>query len=373
MLNLCRLVAMAGLATFVISASASAQVIIIPEDDQDGDDCLATLILGEESPVDIDICGASYTSRTSAIRIIGTVQNVLGQSFGFGPAVVNPAGLANLIADDASDRLSPSDMVITPTSGDAADTAAPARPLNVWADGRVLYTDYTKSAGNLDGPTTSLLAGFDYKLNSKLTAGLLLNAESSSLESAINNLDSTSIGIGPYAGFMLTDNIVFSTSLIGSRINSNQAGGVLRYDTSRIQAAAAVTGYWYKDTWRFTPGAAFTWSKDWEKEENNLTGDRTVAVTLLTPSLQIGNTLQLSDTVTMEPWAGYAVDWTIDNTTDTDGLGKSSYSNIDLRVMGGLNFGLPGSAQLSITGEAGGLLLHELDSFSIDANLAVQF
>ena len=371
MKSLCRLIAIFAFGLWAMNSAAQAQV---GNDDNDADDCLATVV-GDEGEFDItyDVCGTAYTTRYSTIRLTGILQRVIGQSFGFGPARVEPAGLSGLLSGDTRDRLQQSAIVITPTSGDADQAAAPVRPINVWADGRVLYTDYIESAGDLDGPTTSILAGFDYKLNSKLTAGLLLSIENSQLESALNNLDSRSIGVGPYVGMVLTDNIVASASLIGTRISSNQAGGLLDYDTSRVQAAAALSGYWYKDTWRFNPGVSLSWSKDWEEENNGFTADRTVAVTLLTSSLQIGNTLQLSDTVTMEPWAGYAFDWTLDNTTHTEGFGTFSYSNIDARLLAGLNFGLPGNAQLSITGEAGGLLLNELDSFSVDANLAVQF
>ncbi len=367
---LCRRIAIAGFGLWAAVSAAQAQV----GNDHDGDDCRVFVDDSEgEGRFATDVCSTAYLSRQSSIRVAGVLQQVLRNSFGFGPATVEPAGLSGLIADDAARRLSPSTIFITPTAADAAAAEALTTRLNVWADGRVLYTDYVREAGDLDGPTVSLLAGFDYKLTSKLTLGLLLSTDNSQFESAINDLNSRSIGAGPYMGLVLSDNLVLSASLIGSRINSDQAFGLLDFDTSRVQASTGINGYWYKDTWRFNPGVTLSLSKDWEEEQNGFIGDRTIELGLLTPSLQIGNTLQLSDTVTMEPWAGYAFDWTFHNRTHSPELGTITYSNIDLRLMGGLNFGLGGNAQLAITGEAGGLFLGELDSYSIEANLAVQF
>lgn len=94
---------------------------------------------------------------------------------------------------------------------------------------------------------------------------------------------------------------------------------------------------------------------------------------MLTPSFQIGNTLKLSDSTTVEPWAGAALDWTFLSDVHTAGFGTKSNPSTDLRLQAGLNFGFGSHAQFAVTGEASGLLNDDLNSYAIEANLAVQF
>jgi outer membrane autotransporter protein len=334
-------------------------------------DC-AAYVSTQSGTVLFNECGAGQQARFSTIYVPQVVQRALKNSFGFGPLLVEPAGLSEVIADDTETRLAPSAMVIAPTA-DAAPTAPAANSWNAWVDGRYLYSDYTNAAGDLDGATWSGLAGLDYKLTSKLTVGFLVSGEGSDLEGGGTDLTSTTYGIGPYLGIVLTDNIVFSANLLGSRMDSEQAAGALNFDTDRVQASAALTGYWYKDTWRFTPGLTVSWSKDWEEEDNGLLPDRTIEVGIFTPSVQFGNTITLSDKATMEPWIGAALDWTFLNDIHTSGGGTDSDPSTDVRLQAGLNFGFGANAQLALTGEYSGLLMDDLVSYSGAINLAIQF
>jgi outer membrane autotransporter protein len=108
-------------------------------------------------------------------------------------------------------------------------------------------------------------------------------------------------------------------------------------------------------------------------ETNNLSPDQTVEVGLLTPTLQVGNTLRLSDNATVEPWAGAALDWTFISQVDVEGVGDTNDPYVDLRLQGGLNFVFGTNMQLSLTGEIGGLIADTIDTYSGEANLAIQF
>ena len=317
-----------------------------------------------------NICAAGDINRRNDIFLTSSVQRALAQSFGFGPNTIEPAGIEGIFAGEAAQRLSSSPLIIAPAA--AAGTAA-SPVWNAWVDGRYLYTDYIKTAGNLDGPTTSGLAGIDYKLTSKFTAGLLLSADHTDLRNSVTDHNSRSLGGGAYVGYVLTPHIVLSANVVGSQIDTSQAAGLLNYDANRLQASAAATGYWYFGTGRVTPGLSFSWSKDWETEKHHLVGDRTAESGVLTSSIQIGKTLKLSDKVSVEPWGGAALDWTVINSTHISGGGNSGEAGADVRAQLGLNFNFGSSTQLAITGEAGGLLNHLSDSYSIEANLAIQF
>jgi hypothetical protein len=331
-------------------------------------DCL--VLTGD---VYFNACAAGNLSRLNSIHIPYAVARAVANSFHIGPVLAEPAGLEYLIAADADERLRHSGMLIVPTA-DAA-TAAPAAPVkwNVWGNGRYVHSDYSLSGGGLEGGTSTGIAGLDYKVTDKFTLGLLATAESSNLDSALDDFNSETLGVGPYLGLVLTDNIVFSANAQRSWIDSDTTGGALNFDTDRIQASAALNGYWYRGLWRLNPSLTLTWSKDWEEEENGLFPDRVIEVGVLVPALQIGNTLRLSDTTTMEPWAGAALDVTFLNDVKITGLPDTSDPNTDLRLQAGLNFGFGSNAQLAFTGEASGLLLEDFDNYSVEANLAVQF
>ena len=344
-----------------VSGGASAQVV------GPRDECLTQTEGGY-----FNTCAAADLNRLNTIYIPYVVARAVANSFGIGPPSVEPAGLQDVIAAEADERLRLTPITIMPTA-DVAAAAPAAVKWNAWANGRYVYSDYSASGGGLDGGTTTGIAGLDYKVTSKFTLGILASAETSGLESPLDNFNSRTVGIGPYLGLVLTDNIVFSANAQRSWIESDSTGGALNFNTDRVQASGALNGYWYSGTWRFNPSLTLTWSKDWEEETNGLFPDRQIEVGVFAPAVQIGKTLRLSDTATVEPWAGAAVDVTFLNNVAIAGLPDDSDPNTDLRLQTGLNFAFGSNAQLAITGEASGLLLEDFDNYSIEANLAVQF
>jgi hypothetical protein len=123
---------------------------------------------------------------------------------------------------------------------------------------------------------------------------------------------------------------------------------------------------------RVTLGLSLSWSKEWLDAEDG-GPDQTIETAMLTPSLQLGNTFRLSDTSTLEPWAGAAFDYVFVNDIDIEGFSDIKDSYTDFRIQAGFNFGIGSHAQLAIIGELGGLLQDELNTYAVEANLAIQF
>lgn len=319
-------------------------------------------------------CARQTISRQLLINSIDVIPRVVANSLAIGPGHMEPAGLGDLTPEEFGQRLnSGGAIVITPTA-DVSAAVAPASKWNAWADGKYTYNDNSPAALDLDGPLWNGMVGLDYKLNDKITFGLMGSFESSNLDGDSADLESTGWGAGPYLGIVLTPNIVFSANLIGSKVSSSQFGSVVDYSSDRIQASSSLTGYWYINTFRFTPGVSISWSKEWIDETSGFAlPDQTVETGMLTPSLQIGNTFTLSDAATMEPWLGAALDYTFTNTTKTEGAGTLKDPYTDLRLQAGFNFGFGSNAQLAITGEVGGLMSNDLDTYSVEANFAYQF
>ncbi len=317
-------------------------------------------------------CARAAISRQLLIHNADALAKAVAGSFHIGPSLIEPAGLENISGEEAASRLAGGSSFLISPAADVTAATAPATKWNAWIDGKYTWNDNSPENFDLDGPLWNGLAGVDYKLTDKVTFGFVGSYESSNLDGIGANIDTEGWGAGPYLGIVLTDNLVFSASVIGSLIDTRQTAP-LHFDSERLQASAGLNGYWYKDTWRFTPGINISWSKEWMDEKSGAAPDQNVEVGLLTPSLQIGDTLRLSEKTTVEPWAGAAFDWTFINRIDQSGFPSTNDSNTDLRVQAGLNFGFGSNAQLSLTGEAGGLILDTLDTYAGEANLAVQF
>ena len=316
-------------------------------------------------------CASAAIDRQILINNANVLSRVVAGGFHLGPPSIEPAGLAEMTVEEARARLAGgSPFLIAPTADVAI--AAPASKWNIWSDGKYTWNDNSRANFNLDGPLWNGLAGIDYKLTGKFTLGIMGSFESSNLDGTGVNTKSTGWGGGAYMGFLLTDNIVFSANVLGTSIDSSQSG-FFDFASERLQAAAALNGYWYKDTWRFTPGLSVSWSKEWIEETSGAAPDQAVEVALLTPGIQVGDTLRLSDTSTVEPWAGAALDWTFVNKIKQSGLASIDDPNVDARLQAGFNFSFGSNAQLSLTGEIGGLLLDTINTYSGEANLAFQF
>jgi len=316
-------------------------------------------------------CARAIIGRQLLIHNADALAKAVASSFHIGTSLIEPAGLESISADEVAARLAGGSSLLISPAADVA-TATPTPKWNAWIDGKYTWNDNSPENFDLDGPLWNGLGGVDYKLTDKITLGLLGSHESSDLDGIGVETDSEGWGAGPYLGIVLTDNIVFSANLLGSLVDTRQTGP-LRFDSKRIQASAALNGYWYKDTWRFTPGVSVSWSKEWMDEKSDAAPDQDVEVALLTPSVQIGNTLRLSESASVEPWAGAALDWTFISEIEQTGSPTTRDPNTDLRVQAGLNFGFGSNLQLSLTGEAGGLILDEIDTYAGQANLAIQF
>ncbi len=352
--------ALAVLATAAGTASAEAGCLIVSRSTDN--------VIVDNQCVGLDL------ARQRTIYIPTVIQRVVARSFGIGPEQIEAAALDAIVSGDARQHLSPSGLSIVATADEAAAPVV-ARNWNLWVDGRYFHSNYAPPADSSEGPTWSGLAGLDYKITPKLTAGLLLSADKTDLDGVLADYSSRSAGAGAYVGYVITDNIVFSGNVLRSWVDSEQKGGFgrLDFETDRWQASAAVNGYWYSGTWRLNPALTVAWSKEFENERNGLTADRTIETGVLTPSLQIGKTFRLSDNVTAEPWGGAYYDWTFLSDTHTSGGGTKSTPDSDLRLQAGLNFAFGSNAQLALTGEIAGLLEDNLNTYALEANLSIQF
>lgn len=322
---------------------------------------------------DVTACRKPHLNYQSLINTSSTIHNIVVGSLGMGPDIINPAGLL-LDADEALARLGATGPIkVIPTADAVVPPAATA--WNVWLDGKYSWQDEDSPISDMDGSLVNLLAGADYKVTSNLVIGIMGTYENSDLKGsgALPPTQKTNgWGGGAYLGLNLNDNWVFSANVMATSIDT-RANALPKLDSVRLQTSEAVTGYFYSGTWRFTPSLAFAWSKEWQ-EGIGLLNDQIIETAILTPGLQIGNTIAMGGNTTVEPWIGSQFDWAMRNRTVDKVLGTVfSDPHLDLRLQGGLNFAFGGNAQLGLSGEVAGLLRKDMKSYTGGVNLAWQF
>ena len=318
-------------------------------------------------------CAKSLLNRQSLINTSTSIRHIILDRFDIGPNQTEPAGLELTDPTDILERLTGSgEISIAPTADVVAPAASPM--WNIWIDGKYSWLDDTSAFTNLDGSLINTVVGADYKVTDRLVVGAMGTYETSDLKGLFSVTQETDgWGGGAYMGLTLTDNLVFSANVLGTSLDTNANNGAALFDSTRIQTSEAITGYWYSGTWRFSPSLTFAWSKEWQDASAGLNA-QTIETAIISPAVQIGDTIAIKDATTVEPWVGAEIDWEVRNKVVDKVLGTIlNDPNTDLRLQTGLNFAFGSNAQLALTGEISGLLLKDSDTYTAGANFAYQF
>jgi Autotransporter beta-domain len=336
--------------------------------------CAALDGVNEPPETDVTACAKLLTNRQSLFNTSASIRNIILERFDLGPSQTEPAGLELSDPNDILQRLSGNgDIAIAPTADVAA---AEAKPMwNVWTDGKYSWLDDTSAVSNLDGSLVNLVVGADYKVGDRLVLGVMGTYENSDLKGdgvlpPTQKVDGW--GGGVYMGLTLTDNLVFSANVLGTSLDTD-VNGATNFDSTRIQTSEALTGYWYSGTWRFSPSLTVAWTKEWQDASAGLNA-QTIETAVVSPAVQIGDSVSIGGANTVEPWVGAGLDWAVRNRVKDKVLGTIlNDPNTDLRLQSGLNFAFGANAQLALTAEVSGLLLNDSDTYTAGANFAYQF
>lgn len=319
----------------------------------------------------ITACAASARIGQSMHAVNDAVALALRRRFA--PDQIAPAGLT-LDPAEALARLAPSAITIVPTA-DLPSAVASAPRWNVWLDGRYSWVDGDADLSDLEGPLANFTLGADYKVSDSVILGIMALRETSRQEapgSSWSRVETDGWGGGVYGAWSINQTWMLSGNAAWMDLDSQFGGN--DYDNTRVQTAAALTGNFYSGTWRFTPSLNFAWSREKQEETTGGWPDQTFYTAALSPALQIGNTVAISDKVTVEPWAGAQLDWNFLDKTREEGSGTlRSDADTDLRLQAGLNFSFAGRAQLALMGEVSGLIMDDSDTYMGGAQFAFQF
>jgi hypothetical protein len=213
--------------------------------------------------------------------------------------------------------------------------------------------------------------------------GLVATVESSGMDTGgliTGSTDGQALGGGVYAGVTLANNLILSAMATGAWVETGSTftGVSADTDSRRVQLSTGLTKYWYFGQTRVTPSVTVSWSKEFQESFVDsiaaLNPEQTFESAIATFGNVIGHTYALANGQTVEPWIGGNLDWTIYSQIDTDGVGKTDLGQfLDVRLQGGLNWTIRENIQLAVTGEVGGLIHPDQDTYAGEINLAIQF
>ena len=319
-------------------------------------------------------CAKPLINRQSLLNTSASIRNIIVNQFDQGPDRTEPAGLELHGTRDIAEQLTGDGGITIAPTADAAIPAATTK-WNVWSDGKYNWLDDTSALSDLDGSLVNLVVGADYKVSDRLVVGVVGTYETSDMKAGgapAPTQETDGWGGGVYMGLSLADNLVFSANVLGTDLGTEVNGGT-DFDSTRIQASSALTGYWYSGTWRYSPSLTVAWSKEWQDGTAVWTA-QTIESGIVSPGLQVGNTLSLGGSTTVEPWLGAQFDWVavnkvVDHVSGT--ILDDPYTDMGLQA--GLNFAFGGHAQLALTAEMNGILYKDSDTYAAGANFAYQF
>jgi len=344
----------------VAFASALFGATAVQAEDCD-DDCTGIFIFGQ-------------ATAQSTLQKSRTVNRVVGDRLA--PPPGGPAGGGAL--QYAPDRQT-SDPAALAIAGETATLATndPEMNWNVWFDTSLLYADRSSPAISFDGPLVTASLGADRAIGEASVIGMLINGEYSDFDTGFGaggNLTSRGFGVGVYAGSALNDHIVADAMLIWSMIDNDlvEFGTSYNYDSSRIQAAANLTGYWYRGAWRLSPtlGVAFTYE---DQDSYGATPSRDLTSGIAIAGFQVGHTTFLDDVRTVEPWVGVNAEWEFQSDGVSGFAGSPNLEPFDVRILGGLNAQLSQTTSASLKADVAGLARSGYTTATVGGQVAVRF
>jgi len=328
---------------------------------------------GSDAPVYVTPQAMIDSARQTAAGVSEAVNNRLA------PAQSAPNGqvlqyAAEGFADPAADAFTALHGA-SAASGDFASANQDALLWNVWSDATVAFADRNIPIAGYDGALVTVSLGLDRKVGDRSVLGVLLNFESSDFDTAgPGTYDNTGYGIGVYGGTALSDHWVADAMVVWKQFDNDLTQPFVSssFDSERWQAAANLTGYWYRDAWRTSPVVGIAWSHE-DQDASILNPAQTFTTTLVSAGLEIGYTRVLDEMRSLEPWASLTAEWTIHDSGATVFGPDPDLDEIDLRLAGGLNAMLAENFSLSLRADIAGLVRNNFLITTIGAQAALQF
>jgi outer membrane autotransporter protein len=325
----------------------------------------------------------STTSTFSDVQLVVNPRLDIEQAYIIRTAVNRAVGrrLAPAALKAGPGPPTPSAMLF---SGTGEESAAGESLWNVWVDGT--HTDIKDShpVSGYQGPQNSVIAAADYQVSDRVIAGLLFNYNDSDVRNLFQPGSSRTDthGVGPYVGVVLTDKLVFDASFLANWTDNfgKDATDIARYDSDGWIASANLTGYWYFDKLRFSPGVGVSLTRTEDDPYVDTSGMAFSALTTRTGTAYVattlGYTITLDDARSIEPFVTLEGEYEFDNSTSPASVTSTApvpSRKWNLRASAGVDVTLPRDRYLTIKGDFGGLNQGQFRTYAINGNFGFRF
>jgi outer membrane autotransporter protein len=302
------------------------------------------------------------------------VSGIVGNRLAPGPAAGSTPGAPLQYAPSAETG----DPAAQAINGEAYSLATndPAMNWNAWFDASMLYADRNNPVVSFEGPLFTASIGVDRAVGEASVIGLLVNYEHFDYNTGFSPgsyLKGDGFGIGAYAGSAITDHIVADAMVIWSFIDNDVNEFVVNsFDSNRIQAAANLTGYWYRDAWRLSPTLGLTYTYE-NQDPYPGTPRRKLDSAIAIAGFQIGHTTFLDDVRTIEPWVGVNAEWEFHSSDVTSFGTDPNLDPFDFRILGGVNAQMSQAVSGSLRADIAGLARDGYLTGTVGGQIAVRF
>ncbi|MGI9387937.1 MAG: autotransporter outer membrane beta-barrel domain-containing protein [Methyloligellaceae bacterium] len=267
-------------------------------------------------------------------------------------------------------------------SGEESASSDPA--WTAWVDGTHSDIKDSNPVSGYDGPQNSVIAAVERQLSDNAVAGLLYNYSDSDVTNLFQpgGSETEAHGVGVYIGLFLTDTLVFDAAFLanGTDNSCRDATATARYDSDGWIASANLTGYYYFNNLRVSPGAGVSLTRVEDDAYIDSSGTGFTALNTRTGTANIsttlGYTIELDDNRSVEPFVTLEGEWEFQNsTTPSTAIASVPVSSLDwnLRASAGIDVALPGDKYLTIQGDFGGLNDSQFRSYAINGKFSVPF
>ncbi len=352
----------ASISAGMTTSTPAAELLVVKEDR-----ALATVYVTPQTMIDSTRQISDGVTKAVNGQLAPDRPSANGQVLQYaGEGIVDPAADAFTALEGASQ-----------VTGEFASTNEAAFLWNLWSDAAVAFADRNNPIVGYDGILATVSLGLDRKVGDRSVFGVLLNLETSDFDTSFGpgTFDSTGYGIGVYGGTALSDRWVADAMVVWKHFDNDimEPGPVFAsFDSERWQAAANVTGYWYRDAWRYSPAFGFAWSQE-NQDSSSLNPAQTITTTMASAGLEVGYTTVLDGIRSLEPWASLTVEWTFHDSGATVIGPDPDLHEIDLRLAGGINAILAENFSLSLRADIAGLVRRNFLIATIGGQAALQF
>lgn len=268
------------------------------------------------------------------------------------------------------------------TPGLPQAAAASTPQWSIWIDSSLTWSERDDIFVGNEGELFTASFGLDRRIGERGVVGVIANVEDADFDTTFTNgrLETSGGGLGVYGGYAITDRIVLDAVALWKSLESDfrDPFRTASFDTDRLQVAANITGYFYRGPVSIRPKIGIAHTRDDQESYFDTLGlftpSRTVERTTFSAGGELGYTIWLDDTRSLEPYVGAAA--LVENfSTDPTPVPapRDELDAFDLRLTAGLKARLAERFVATLKADVTGIARDDFREVTAGGQVSLQF